>query len=188
MILAYFVVLATIVSYLTGGRLRSIPEHDLRGFFLPIAAFAIEAAAPILASWLPYPPASWHWCSISVEYALLLFFCSLNRRNKPFFLIFSGVLLNLAVIAANGFRMPVTPIVYEMPQLASYVARIQSGELFEYVLTGYDAPLWFLGDTIALPFLGIGLASAGDFLLAGGVGWLIFKLMRPPIEKKNVEL
>ena len=188
MILAYFVVLSVAVSYFSGGRLRFIPEHDMRGFFLPIVAFAIEAVAPLLAAWLPFPPASWHWFSVTVEYALLLFFCFLNRSQKPFLPIFTGVVLNLAVIAANGFRMPVTPIVYEMPSLAHYVARIQSGELFEYVLTGYDAPLWFLGDTIALPFLGIGLASAGDFLLAGGVGWLIFKLMRPPIEKKNVEL
>lgn len=185
MILAYCVIIGLVISYLAGGRLRYITEHSLRGLFLPILAFAIEAFAPVLARWIALPVHSWHFISVSVEYFLLFLFCGLNIRKKPLWVITAGVAMNFAVIAANGFRMPVTPVVYDYPSLLPTVERIASGELFEYVLTGYDAPLWFLGDTIPVPFLGIGLASLGDFFLAAGVGWLIFMLMREPKEKES---
>ena len=184
MILVYSILLFIVLSLLTGGKPRFFHEHDLRGIFLPVAAFAVEALAPLLNTLLPVPPEQWHWCSIILQYSLLLLFCCLNRHNKAFLPIFMGTVLNFAVISANGFRMPATPIINDIPQLSSYADRIASGELFEYILTDYSAPLWFLGDTIAIPFLGMGLASAGDFLLAGGVGLLIFKLMRPPKNKK----
>lgn len=75
--------------------------------------------------------------------------------------------------------MPVTPIVYDYPALASLIDRIEAGALPEYALVGWDAPLWFLGDTI--PLFG-GLASAGDLLMAAGMFLLIFDLLRqnPP--------
>ena len=89
--------------------------------------------------------------------------------------------LNFAVIACNGFSMPVTPIVYDYPALASLIDRIEAGALPEYALVGWDAPLWFLGDTI--PLFG-GLASAGDLLMAAGMFLLIFDLLRqnPPAQ------
>ena len=97
-----------------------------------------------------------------------------TTRNK---LLGVATVTNFAVIAANGFRMPVTPLIYEYPELYSFEERIQAGELPEYVLVDWDAPLWFLGDT--LPLFG-GLASVGDLLMAAGVILIISGCMKNP--------
>jgi len=85
-----------------------------------------------------------------------------------------SALANFTVIAANGFRMPVSPLVYQYPKMAEFVTRIQSGELMEYVLVDWNGPLWFMGDTI--PMFG-GLASAGDLIMAAAVLIIILDIM-----------
>ena len=65
--------------------------------------------------------------------------------------------LEFAVIACNGFSMPVTPIVYDYPALASLIDRIEAGALPKYAgRLGCAAVV--PGDTI--PLFG-GLANAG---------------------------
>ena len=85
---------------------------------------------------------------------------------------------NLAAMAANGFRMPFSPVIYENALFAKIIADVQSGRLCEYVLVEYGAPLWFLGDTIPVTVLSPGVASVGDFLLAAGVFVLVQRLMK----------
>ncbi len=138
---------------------------------MPVVSFAIEAALPVLGAKLLAP-------AVIAEYALLFAFVFVNRGFRPVWLIALGVLLNALVIFANGFRMPVTPVVAD-PAFARFVARVQSGELIEYVLVGWDAPLWFLGDTIPVTRVVPGIASAGDFILAAGMFWLIQRFMKP---------
>ena len=96
----------------------------------------------------------------------------------------AATLVNFIVIAANGYRMPVTPIIYEYPELYHFVERIQTGALPEYVLVDWNGPFWFLGDTLPL---GTGLASIGDLLMALGVLIIIVDMMRsqPPRRKRR---
>ena len=96
-----------------------------------------------------------------------------------------GVVMNALVIFANGFRMPVTPVVQD-PVFSRFVQMVQSGDLIEYVLVGWDAPLWFLGDTIPITRVVPGIASVGDLALAVGLFWLIQLFMKPP-KKTNSE-
>jgi hypothetical protein len=171
MILVYMIALSVGIGYARGGRLKHYLEQPLSLVCLPIAAFAIEALIPAMGKAMLGP-------AVVVEYALLLVFILANRRYKPIWLVGAGFFLNACVIFANGFRMPVTPVVND-PVFAAFADRVRSGELLEYVLVGWDAPLWFLGDTIPVRRLVPGIASAGDFVMAAGMYWLIQHFMRP---------
>lgn len=177
MILVYVIALAVAVGYLRGGRLKHYLDEPLRGIALPIAAFAIEAALPAFGK-------GYLGVAVTAEYALLFLFIFLNRGLKPIWLIGAGVALNALVIFVNGFRMPVTPVVNH-PAFERFVERVQSGELIEYVLVGWDGPMWFLGDTIPITRVVPGIASVGDFVLAAGMYWLIQRFMKPAKGQKG---
>ena len=110
---------------------------------------------------------------------MLFAFVWLNRERKAFWVIAVASLLNFAVIAANGFRMPISPVVYEFPIFEDIVRRVGSGEMVEYTLVGWDGPLWWLGDTIPVLWVIPGLASVGDLGLAAGVFVLMQEIMCP---------
>lgn len=184
MILVYVVIAAIAVSYLTGGRFKHYAYHELKGLWLPIAAFMLEALCPLAAQHIKTPVLQWLWVPVGLQYGLLFIFCGLNIRRWPIRVIGLATILNFSTIAIHQFRMPVSPMIYDIPELKHTAERILSGELFEYVIVTYDSPLWWLGDAIMLPFLPGGLASVGDAVLAIGVGWLIFEIMRAP--KKQI--
>ena len=173
MLLVYGVVAAIIIGYLLGGRLKNYLNRPLRGVFLPAFALAIEASFGPLAE--RFPPRYWLGWATCAEYALLAAFLILNFRRRGVKLLTLATISNFAAICANGFSMPVTPNIYDYPALSGLIARIQAGKLPEYVLVDWDAPLWFLGDT--LPIFN-GLASVGDLLMAAGMFLLIISLMR----------
>jgi hypothetical protein len=179
MILVYMIALSVVIGYVRGGRLKYYLDNPLKGVFLPVGAFALEAALSFVDKKLLAP-------LVTLEYALLFSFVLVNLKLKPVWLIASGVALNAAVIFANGFRMPVTPVVGD-PVFERFASRVQSGELIEYVLVGWDAPLWFLGDTIPITRVVPGIASVGDIVLAGGMFWLIQLFMKPPWKKVRDE-
>lgn len=184
MLLVYFVIAAIPIGYLAGGSLSNIRFARLRFPLLPCAAFLLEASFGLIGTLLDAPPAQWLGKVVCLEYLLLTAFIWLNHRMRGMDMLGAATLVNFIVIAANGFRMPVTPIIYEYPQLYHFVERIQSGELPEYVLVDWNGPLWFLGDTLPL---GNGLASIGDLLMALGVMIIMLDMMRtkPPRRKKR---
>lgn len=180
MLLVYFVIAAVPLGYLLGGRLGNYLNAPLRWVLLPCAAFWVEAAFGLLDA---YDPALWLCPAVCLEYALLTLFIARNWKRRGMKLLALATLANFAVISANGFRMPVTPVIERYPELAGFAQRIAAGELPEYVLVSWDAPLWFLGDT--LPMFG-GLASVGDLLMAAGMLLLIVGLMRAKPKKRPV--
>ena len=177
MMLIYMIALSVVVAYARGGRLKHYLDKPLNGVFLPVIAFALEAALSFLDARFLAPV-------VIAEYALLFAFAFVNRRIRAIWLVVAGVALNAIVIFASGFRMPVTPVVLD-PAFTSFAERVRSGELVEYVLVGWDAPLWFLGDTIPITRVVPGIASIGDFVLAGGMSWLIQYLMAPPPKRAS---
>jgi hypothetical protein len=186
MIIAYCILLAIPLSLLCGGRFGHLGSTYLRWIWLPIAAFSVEAATPFLAGRLIQAPISqWLWATVVLEYGLLFLFCLLNWKRRPIRLIALACFLNFFVIVWYGFRMPVSPVIHSFPEMAGTAERIQSGELFEYVLADWGSPFLFLGDALIIPFVRTGLASMGDILLGIGVSWLIFQWMRPPRVKKR---
>ena len=50
MILLYMIALSVLVGYIRGGRLKHYLDKPLSGVFLPVVAFALEAAIPLGAT------------------------------------------------------------------------------------------------------------------------------------------
>ena len=177
MILVYLLGLAIVVGYLRGGRLSGYLKKPLKGIGLPIVGFLIEASFAWLPDVLPSPPLQWLWVAVVAEYLCLFAFLYLNRDERVLWLVALGTATNFAAMAANQMRMPVCPVIFEYSTLSRFVARVQSGELIEYVLVGWNAPLWWLGDCIPIPWGVPGVASTGDFLMGAGLFWWMQRMM-----------
>lgn len=175
MLLVYFIVAAIPLGYLLGGRLSNYSHQPLKCIALPCLAFLIEASFGVLAERVAGPASRWLGWAVCLEYLLLAAFVWANRRRRGVKLMGLATACNFLVICVNGFRMPVTPLIYDYAKYAPLVERIRSGALPEYVLVDWNGPLWFLGDT--LPIFG-GLASVGDLLMGAGLVLLIVHLMR----------
>ena len=182
MLLVYVLLAAIPLGYIMGGRLRNYMAHPLRLVFLPCFAFLIEASFGFLKKILRFPPSVWLGYVVGLEYLLLAVFILCNWKRKGVKLLGASTLVNFLVILSNGFRMPVTPLIYNYPKLSGLIERIQSGELVEYVLVDWDGPLWFFGDTI--PLFG-GLASVGDLLMAAAIVVILVNLMKAPKKKRR---
>lgn len=187
MILLFCLVVSIVIGYLRKGRLSNYLEDPLRGLFFPIIAFGLEVAFGFLRGWLPWPTHIWLGIAVTVEYTMIFSFIFLNRKRKAFWVILVSSVLNFVVIAANGFRMPISPVVYNYTQFANIVERVSAGKMVEYVLVGWDAPLWWLGDTIPVLWIFPGLASVGDLGLALGVFILIQEIMCPKQIRKATD-
>jgi len=179
MTILVFLLLSIPVGYLMGGKLSNIKNYSTKALGLPITAFLLEAATPVLQKIISAPVSDWHWILVTAEYLLLFSFCFINRKSKAVWIIFVACLLNFFVIALFGFRMPVAPYAAEMPEMAAAIARIESGEYFRYTLASPNDPFWYLGDVILVPLKYIGgFASIGDVLLGFGCGALFCSWMR----------
>ena len=183
MLMLVALVASVLIGYARRGRLRHYLERPLRGIWLPIAAYALEFSFDALERILPWPPSAWLGVAVCAEYALLFVFLWRNRERKAFWVLAISSLLNFAVIAMNGFRMPISPVVHNYPIFENIVSRVSAGEMVEYTLVGWDGPLWWLGDTIPVLWVVPGLASVGDIGLAVGMFILMQEIMCPKPRK-----
>jgi hypothetical protein len=141
-----------------GGKLERWAEVRLRWPWLVIAAlFVREAVALTPLSRIP-----------ELRYVYVLFLLVLIGwtlwhavRVPGIWLIAIGALMNLVVIAANDFRMP--------------VAAAYAGPL---VVMGSDTRLAWLGDWIGIAGGALGVYSVGDAVIAVGVGVAAFAITR----------
>lgn len=180
MLLVYFVLASLAVGLLRRrrrglGQVNSIP---LAAPWLPIAAFLLEAAIGPLSGWVG--PTTALWLTVPAQYLLLGVFLLLNRRLSSSIPLALGTVCNLLVIGTNGWRMPVSSRIFDLPHLTAAAERIASGELAEYVVAGPQTRLLWLGDVIHFSWVpGMAFASIGDFLLGIGIFWMIQQLMVP---------
>jgi hypothetical protein len=177
MILVYLLALAVLVGYLRGGRMSRYLQKPLKGIILPIIGFLIESSFAWLPRIFPSSPLRWLWIMVTAEYVCLFVFLYLNRDERVLWLVALGTVTNFIAMAMHQMRMPVSPVILDFPSLTGFVERVRSGELIEYVLVGWDAPLWWLGDCITIPWGVPGVASAGDFLMGTGLFWWVQRMM-----------
>jgi hypothetical protein len=123
-------------------------------------------------------PQQWASAILLASMAMLVIFVWYNRRLPGFWLLGLGLLLNLAVIAANGGLMPISPetwtTVYGEQAEALVGSRPHGAK--GVVLPVEETRLEWLADRYTIPeWLPIQFAySLGDLFLTAGVIWTLW--------------
>lgn len=170
-------VCALLLGWCTGGRLSRFEGAGLRLLPLPVASLLLQRALGLV------PPAHYPVLApvlLLCSYALLFCFLWRNRHLKKTALFMgTGSLCNLLVIAANGWRMPVSPAA-SAALSPDGLAQLASGAIPMYTLAQAQTRLLFLGDIFYCPLpLLRGFASVGDLLLMAGVAFCLLAVMAP---------
>jgi len=167
---------ALVVGRATGGSLARLAEVPLRWRRLVAAAVAVQALGVVLAVSLGGGSGPAYAATLAASAALVLAFVALNRRLPGMPLVAAGLVLNAAVVAANG-AMPVS---LDAAARAGVETRaIALGSDPRHVIAG-DQTRWdAIGDVVpvALPWRPE-VVSPGDVLVAAGLAQLISVGMR----------
>ena len=169
MILLLGVLLGWAAGRILGGATARLADPGFRWLWLPIASAVIQMCTTPLSRLIPLPAESWYGFVVILTYGANAAFALANLRPLAGSLpILMGTLGNFAVIAANGWRMPVAPSALQLPQLVAPAERLG------YYMADSSTRLLWLGDVLPLPLpLVGGYMSLGDILLFLGVAVLI---------------
>lgn len=166
-------ILAVIIGYLRGGRLRHLARLELRAETLILIALVIQWTTPMLARAFGLPP-NFAFAVWLIAFMLLMVALLMNRDRPALLVAAAGVGSNLLVIALNG-GMPVLPAAIRFldPSKPLTSAAFAGDPL--YHLAGPATRLPFLADAIPWPWPPFqrGVMSIGDVLLMAGVFWLV---------------
>ena len=159
-------------------RNRSYQAPALRSTWLIVVGFVPQ----FIIAYLPATnrgPRSW-LAAVTLIASLLLFlvFVWINRRLPGMPVLLAGLLLNLAVMAANGGWMPISPDTASRLIGEDVTRHFALGGRFgqkDILLPLQDMHLGFLADRFLLPaWSPYQVAfSAGDILIAVGAFWLL---------------
>lgn len=131
--------------------------------------------------------------------AVLCIFVWLNRKQRGFWMLGLGLLLNLAVISLNRGFMPIQPHTVEQILPGAEPGSWQVGQRLgtgkDIVLTAEETRLPWLGDRFLLPawFPDQVAFSLGDIFIALGVFWILWQIGQPaanlslPTTERNQE-
>ncbi len=175
--------LAFLLALILGGRPARLAQARFRASWLVLVALALQIL--IFSRW---------WQEHSglgattaplyiVSMLLLVVAVWLNRRVPGMALLGVGLLLNTAVITANGGHMPASFQALQTAGLLEPGASFETLRVTNSSLITENTPLWFLGDIFAIPhpFPLANVFSLGDILIAAGASWFILATtLRPP--------
>jgi hypothetical protein len=171
-LLVSVLVLAVIVGYVAGGRLRNLETLRLRWWGLALGGLFLQLV-PLPSSW-PHGVAV---AALLVSFAMLIVFGVLNWRVAGVPLILFGLCLNGLVITVNQ-GMPVTLGALEGSGQESLLHDLVHNGGTKHHLATDDDRLVFLSDAIGIP-KPIGQAvSVGDIFVYAGLVWAIAAAMR----------
>ncbi len=181
--MSFYVILLAVLTGLVRGRtvgnLLSYPWKKM-GFFyasLALQVFLGTSYAQTLTSLRGFAP-----LLNMGSMAMLLWALAANFELWGARLSSAGILMNLAVIFANGGKMPVSPTALAATGMpASRIAFLAAGRSLTHRLMRPDTALRFLGDILYLsrPFARSPVFSVGDVVLAAGLFLLIQNAMEP---------
>lgn len=169
------VAFAFALGFALRGSLRGFENAGLRAWGLAAAGLALQFAP------LPTGTAGRDLAAriavLGASYALLVSFTVLNRRMRGIPLVLIGLLLNAAVILANG-GMPVSErAIRASGQEDMLEAFTRQGATKHHLMTEDDV-LRPLGDITGVPPPIRQVVSVGDFFIYGGIVWFVVAAMR----------
>jgi hypothetical protein len=165
-------VLGLVAGLVTGGSIDNFSRIRFRWPMVVIVAVVIRFV--ILATPLNRVDGAQYVYAVSLV-AIVAWTAWHFDRLPGVWLITAGGALNLAVILANGARMPVAS------GLAASL--VKKGHLGQYTLMGAGTNLNPLGDWISVPPFPEAY-SPGDLVIGAGLGLVMFLLTRGPRESK----
>jgi hypothetical protein len=179
---AAVILLAFLLGYVFGGRIRRFEQLHLRWSWLAVAGLALQ--------FVPLPDGATgrdlvvRTAVLSCSYLLLLAFAALNIRLAGVPLVFAGLALNMLVIASNG-GMPVSREALESSGQGDVLQElIDEGAAKHHLLTDDDV-LTPLADVIPVGGPIKQVVSLGDVFVYAGVVWLIVAVMRGRIPQTS---
>ncbi|MDP3185338.1 MAG: DUF5317 domain-containing protein, partial [Anaerolineales bacterium] len=149
--------------------------------WLAFVAFVPQALAFYLPATRARIPDAWAAAILIASQVLLLLFAWANRKLAGMWLLIAGLALNLAVIAANGGLMPISPQTATRLVPVAVVQAIQPGQRLGFskdiLLLTEDTCLAWLSDRFLLPawFFYQVAFSLGDIFIACGIFWLLMR-------------
>lgn len=176
LVLAVALVAGLLAGYACGGRLGNLERLRLRAPWLVLLALVVQLVifSPLGAPLSDTAVVTLHLAS----YALLLVFVAANLGNGGVVIAGAGIVLNTAVIAANGGYMPASTRALEIAGRAAETEPYNNSALAEN-----GTHLLPLGDVFAVPDwvpLVANVFSVGDVLIAAGVAVMLASAMRGP--------
>jgi Family of unknown function (DUF5317) len=158
----------------TGGSIRALERLRLHWWALAPIGLAMQLAPiPSVAS----TSGALATAILVSSFPVLLAFVGRNLRVAGFALIFLGLSLNFAVIAANG-GMPVSREAIERAGEGGGLEELVSSGGAKHHLMGPDDVLRPLGDVIAIGDPLREAFSAGDLAVYLGLAWMVVAAMR----------
>ena len=176
------IILSILIASLRGGRLSRFAEAELRKVGWIILSFGIRFALSYAAGSTALPASIAALAHISA-YGMIIYAVVCNRRLRGMLTIGVGTALNLAVIAANGGKMPIGMEGLRragLDLLPSFQA-IAAGSSFTHQIVGDGTRVAFLGDVLCIPrpLWPPTVFSVGDILVVLGAFALVQALMLP---------
>lgn len=160
------VILSIVVGYIRGGKLSHFENLTIKLWYFISVAFLVQ----IIALRMPHINDSIFYILHMLSYVIIVYICILNRKILSIVVMGLGTLLNMIVIGANAGQMPVKvpdniidPIFDRGHSLMTQASHIP-----------------ILGDIflIEFPFIGGGMFSIGDVVLAIGAFLFIQYVMK----------
>lgn len=168
-----------IVGKIRGGKLSDIGDEKIKGWQFIVSSFILEYGAVFFAGRGFDIVKNNIFYIHSFTYLLLLIGLLMNIKKPTFCIIVIGVLLNLAVILANGGQMPVSQEALEKVGLFKNIALIGEKSDIVHKLMAPSDNLKFLADIFPMGRKGFlpSVVSIGDIIMSIGVFLYIQRLM-----------
>lgn len=187
MLYVYIIIISILIGLFRKGTLSNLTQISLKRIELLILACLIQGGLIFFGSRKVQFILDYSSYALIFSYMVLILAVWYNKQLKGMNIITLGIILNFAVIIANGGHMPVLFSSLYRVGLDDFALILKEGSYVTHTLITEKTLGAFLADVIPLPFPfpDPSVISFGDFLMFCGVFSLIQNAM---LEKKqNVE-